>query len=51
MAPISLNEGKGEMVVSVIVVIVVVFLLSVKRRLVDGWAGGSGTSRRASGQP
>jgi len=51
MAPISLNEGKGEMVVSAIVVIVVMFLLSMKRCLVGGWAGGGGTSRRASGQP
>ena len=48
MAPISLNEGKGEMVVPALVVL---FLLSLKRRLADGWAGGGGTSRRASGQP
>jgi len=45
VAPISLNEGKGKMVVPALVVF---SLVSLKR---DGWAGGGGMSRRASGQP
>jgi len=43
VAPTSLNEGRGEVVV---LALVVVFHLCVKRHLVDGWNGGGGTSRR-----
>jgi len=47
VAPTSLNEGRGAVVLG----FVVAFHLGLKRRLVDGCAGGGGTSRRASGQP
>ena len=44
MAPTSLDEGRGEVVLA----LVVVFHLDLKRCLVDGWAGGGGTSRSTS---
>jgi len=47
VAPTSLNEGRGKVVPA----LVVVFHLGLKRRLVSGWAGGGGTSRRASDSP
>ena len=43
MAPTSLNEGRGEVVV---LALVVVFHLG---RLVDRWGRGGGTNRRKSG--
>jgi len=43
VAPTSLNKGRGEVVAPALVV---VFHLSLKRHLVDGWNGGGGTSRR-----
>jgi len=48
VAPTSLNEGRGEVVAPALVV---VFQLGLKRRLVDGWAGGGSTSRRRAGSP
>ena len=47
MAPTSLNEGRG----GVVPALVAVFHLSLERCLVDGWAGGGGTSGRANSQP
>jgi len=46
VAPTSLDEGRGEVVPA----LMVVFHLGMKFPLVDGWAGGGGTSRRMSGQ-
>jgi hypothetical protein len=43
VAPTSLNEGRGEVVV---LALVVMFHLSLKHHLVDGWNSGGGTSRR-----
>ena len=49
VAPTSLNDGRGEVVV---LALVVVFHLGLKRRLVGGWMGrGGGTSKRVSGVP
>ena len=47
MAPTSLGEGRGEVLVPALVV---VFHLGIKRRLVDGWARSGSTSGR-DGRP
>jgi len=47
VVPTSLNEGRG----GVVPAFVAVFLLSLKRCLVDGLAGGGGTRGRANSQP
>lgn len=43
VAPTSLDEGRGEMVAPALVV---AFHPRLKCRLVDGWTGGGGTSRK-----
>ena len=50
VAPTSLNEGRGEVLVPGLVVTLHLkcYLLHLKCHLVDGWAGG-GTGRRESG--
>jgi len=49
VAPTSLDEGRAKMVVPVLLV---VFHLILRRRLVNGWGrGGGGTSKGARGQP
>jgi len=48
VAPTSLNEGRGKVVVPKLVV---ALHLKLKRRLVDGWAGAGGTRGRASRLP